>query len=149
MRDQIKHGGYKMKRRVFGDISMRKRNIERLKPFNPSRPSPIKFRPEIKSLGWISHQSLREPIVVQVVHNPIVFSPNCTQQIGGHDVFNDQVAVLLELRNLICRKGHSNIVTMDGHTRSTVMAINCTQINGRNPRKISVKEICGGATDFR
>lgn len=47
-------------------------------------------------------------------------------------------------------EGYSrNNVTMGGQSRSIDSASNWIAMNGRNPRKMSVSEICGGATDLR
>ncbi len=43
----------------------------------------------------------------------------------------------------------SKTVIIGGQIRSTESAISWMQMNGRNPLKMSVSEMCGGATDFR
>ena len=36
-----------------------------------------------------------------------------------------------------------------GQINSTAKANNCKQMNGKNPRKMSVSDMLSGATDFR
>jgi len=36
-----------------------------------------------------------------------------------------------------------------GQINSTESAINCKMMNGKKPLKMSINEMCGGATDFR
>lgn len=44
---------------------------------------------------------------------------------------------------------YNSTVTMFGQISRTLSARSWMQMNGRKPLKISVSEMCGGATDFR
>ncbi len=44
---------------------------------------------------------------------------------------------------------YKKIVVMDGTNKMSPSTQSCRPMKGRNPRKMSGSEMCGGATDFR